>query len=395
MVLQLKSLQINTFLGYRLAMLRILATILPPFLFLVISSVSANANANDRDRPYHIALIAPLSGPVAFLGEQVRKGATLALESLDPLVRNKITFTVKDDQFDPKQTLAAYYQLEVQGGVDAVIVVGSPPANALAPIIEKKDQVLVAVAASDPEIVKERTKSFIHWVIPSELAKPLVDEILRRDYRKIGLIAAEVSGTLADINAVEAELSLRGHGDRIAYKAAFLRDELDFKSAINTMKVKKVDGVIAVLFPPSVSIFAKQLRQLQLKAELIGMETFEDEAEVKAAAGALEGAWFVTAAHPSSSFAEKFRARWGDGPGIASGNGYDAITMVAQGVSESKLSVEAMSQYLHTKSDFTGACGTYSASGDNRFTLPAALKRVQGTTFPHLTPNSPAPGDEK
>lgn len=364
-------------------MLRILRIIL--VTGLLVTLLGPTASATDRDKTYHIALIAPLSGPVAFLGEQVRKGATLALESLDPNLKSKITFTVKDDQFDPKQTLAAYYQLEAQGAVDMVIVVGSPPANALAPIIEKKQQVLIAVAASDPEIVKGREKSFIHWVIPSELAKSLVDELIRRGHRKIGLIAAEVSGTLADIEAVESELTLRGEGNRIAYKATFRRDEVDFKSAISAIKGKQLDGVIAVLFPPSVSIFAKQMRQFQLNTELIGMETFEDKAEVQAAAGALEGAWFVTAAHPSSSFSEKFRSRWGEGPGIASGNGYDALTIIAQGVSESKITASEMSQYLETKRDFVGACGSYSASGDHRFTLPAALKRVQGTSFPYLS----------
>jgi branched-chain amino acid transport system substrate-binding protein len=343
---------------------------------LLLTSVSA------EDRQYHIALIAPLSGPVAFLGEQVRKSSTLAIESLDSKTRAKIKFSVSDDQFDTKQTVAAYHQLESHGGIDAVMVVGSPAANALAPIVEKKNQILMAVAASDPEIVKNRSKSFIHWVIPSELAKPLADELLKRDFKKLALIAAEVSGTLADINSLESEIVKRGEGSRIVYKESFAREDVDFKSAINSMKGRKVDAIVAVLFPPAVSIFAKQVRQLQLKAELVGMETFEDDGEVKAAAGALEGAWFVTAAHPTHTFGERFRARWGEGPGIASGNGYDATMMLAEGVAQSKTNATEMIQYLQTIKDFQGACGTYSASGDNRFTLPAALKRVRAGAFP-------------
>jgi len=38
-------------------------------------------------------------------------------------------------------------------------------------------------------------------------------------------------------------------------------------------------------------------------------------------------------------------------------------------------------QFLHTVKDFNGALGTYSASGDNRFTLPAAIKVITADGF--------------
>ena len=332
-----------------------------------------------------VALLAPLSGPVAFLGEQVRKGCMLAVEQLPPAMKERIQFTVKDDQFDTKQSLSAYRQIESTTGVDVLLVTGSPPANALGPIIEKKEQVLVAVAASDPEIVKGRKKSFIHWVIPSQLAAPLVEETLRRDLKRIAVIAAEVSGALADIDAYKAEMTRRGEGHRLVYSASFSRDVMDFKSAISAMKGKQVDAVVAVLFPPAVSAFARQLRQLHPKAELIGMETFEEESEVKAADGALEGAWYASAAAPTGTFTEAYRARFDEAPGMASGNGYDAMQMIVAGLSDGRAGAREIADYLRSIKGFEGASGIYSASGDNRFTLPSTLRIIQNGEFHPLS----------
>lgn len=336
-----------------------------------------------------VALLAPLSGPVAFLGEPIRKGCTLAHERLAPDIRSQIDFVVKDDQFDTKQSLSSYRQLESSNRLDVLLVTGSPPANALAPIVEKKDQILVAIAASDPTIVQGRAKSFIHWVIPPQLATPLVDELLRRDFARIALVASEVSGAIADIEAVKSDLTKRGEGARVVYEATFGREVLDFKGALSAMKGRKVDVVVAVLFPPAVSAFAKQLRQLLPGVGLVGMETLEDSSEVTAAQGALEGAWYANAADATGGFAELYKERWGELPGIASGNGYDVIQMLGAAVAAGNVKVTEIARYLRGIQGFKGAAGDYGASGDNRFTLPPALKMIkEGKFVPYSFPSA-------
>ena len=47
-------------------------------------------------------------------------------------------------------------------------------------------------------------------------------------------------------------------------------------------------------------------------------------------------------------------------------------------------SAEAMRQFLSTVKNFNGAMGRFSASGDNRFTLGAAVKEVKDSNFVKL-----------
>lgn len=89
-------------------------------------------------RPFRLALLVPLTGPVASLGEYVKQGVTLAFDRLEPTQREQIELIIEDDQFDPKQTLAIYQRLSLDRALDGIFVLGSPPANVLAPITEQK-----------------------------------------------------------------------------------------------------------------------------------------------------------------------------------------------------------------------------------------------------------------
>ena len=353
------------------------------FAFLVAGLFfCCTAVAEPAARPYRIAVILPLSGQVASLGGYVRKGIELALEDLNPDERAGIELLFEDDEFDPKKTVSAYTALSQRKPLDAVFVLGSPTANALAPITERNKQILIAIGASDPGIVKDRRYAFVHWVIPPVLGQRLAEELLRRDFQRIAFITAEVSGALADTNAAVAALQERGAAGRVVYNEAFFKGDTDYRAVIGALKGKSPQAVVVVLFPGALSSFMKQARQLQVRAELVGMETFEDEGEVKAAEGAMLGAWYVNGADPAPDFVSRYRAKHGEHPGWASANGYDALVLTAHAASGGS---EGVREHLTSLKDYRGAAGTYSASGDNRFLLPAALKQVTREGFVTIT----------
>ncbi|MCO6432456.1 MAG: ABC transporter substrate-binding protein [Deltaproteobacteria bacterium] len=186
---------------------------------------------------------------------------------------------------------------------------------------------------------------------------------------------------MADTSAAVEALKEAGAGDRIVYNQTFLSDQTDYRTAIAAIKAKKADAVVLVLFPGALSSFFKQARQLKLEAEITGMETFEDEAEVKAAGGAMENAWYVNASDPSDQFAAEFAAKYGLQPGWAAANACDSVSLLADAVAHAGPNRDKVRDFLATVKDYGGAAGTYSASGDNRFLLPAALKRVEAGKF--------------
>lgn len=243
-------------------------------VLLTIGGAIRDASA-DNAAKYRIAVIIPLSGNVASLGNYVKKGIDLSYGALPQQLRNRISLIYEDDQFDPTKTVTAYRKLAATSGADAVFVVGSTPANALGPILEKERKILIAIGASDPSIAVGKEYSFIHWVIPSILGDSLAAELANRNLQRIGVVSAEASGSIADMNAALSSLKERGLADRVVYTQTFSKDETDYRTAIQQLRQKRVDAIVAVLFPGSLSSFAKQLRRAHMRAELVGMETFE------------------------------------------------------------------------------------------------------------------------
>lgn len=333
---------------------------------------------------YRIAAIIPLSGQVASLGSYVQKGIQLAIENLPASERENIEVIFEDDQFNPVKTISAYRYLKTKGRIDAVFVVGSPPANALGPITEKDKTLLVAIGASDPTIAIGKKYSFIHWVIPPVLGEKLASEISERGYKRIAFVVAEVTGAIADADAAIEALHKRGDGGKVVFRQNYLKDNTDYRAALTQIRHNEADAVVAVLFPGALSSFAKQFKELKISADLIGMETFEDEAEVKASQGALVGAWYVNASDSTNEFTESYKKRFGELPGWGSGNGFDSLRLISSGIRKVGHSTDDVVNYLRNIKDYQGASGTYSSSGDNRFTLPAALKRVTNSGFESL-----------
>lgn len=340
---------------------------------VVVSSVQAEK--------YRIAVIIPLSGQVASLGRYVRNGIELARSELSAKEQDAIEVVYEDDQFQAVQTVSAYRRLKATGPVHAVVVLGSPTAQALVPLTERDGVVLIAVGASDPTIVVGKKYAFIHWVIPAALADPLAREIKKRDYKHIALISAETAGAVADLDAAKAALIRDGLGERIVHRETFPPDQTDYRTVIARFREKQVDSVVMVLFPGALAPFAKQAKAAKLAADLIGMETFEDEAEVKNAEGGLLGAWFASASDPTDEFVRSYKARFNEHPGWATGNAYDTLRLLAASAALHGVNNDAMRSYLSSLKDYRGAAGKYSASGDNRFFLPAGLRVITVAGF--------------
>ena len=154
-------------------------------------------------------------------------------------------------------------------------------------------------------------------------------------------------------------------------------DVRDFKPFLAKLRGRTdLDAVLVLLMVNGqCGLFAKQAREMGLKIPLFNIEGFEDAHEQALAQGALTGHWYVTNADPSGEFLAAYRRRYPQDSIFAAGNGHDAMLLLAAAAGKN-LKSEALNRFLHEVRDFKGVLGTFSATEDNRFTLPAAVKEV-------------------
>ncbi len=352
-----------------------------PMLVFVILFLFESTVSNAQEKRFTIGCILPLSGEFATFAEGARRGMILAKESLPDDIKQNVQIIVEDDKSDPKGAVTAFKKLQSMDNIDSVITWSSGTSKAVAPIAESAKIPMIAIA-SDPSIPRGKKYVFNMWITPEEETRLLILEAAKRNYKKVAIITTSQDGLIslrrAFIEASKGKI-------QIALNEEYPQSEKDFKLFINKLlRLQNMDAVLVILAPGQIGIFSRQLREYGGKQPLFSYEVMEDESEVRVANGAMDGGWFATSGIPEETFTNRLRKRFpGDLIMYSAAEFFDALTILAAfGVRDQ--TPEKISQSLRSLKDYEGAIGKFSATGDNRFSLPGVLKIVTKEGFKPL-----------
>lgn len=355
--------------------------------FLVVSFFSLFISAAIAEAPFRVGAVLPLSGGGAYLGQACKNGIALGLQKLPEEFRNEIEVFYEDDALESRQTVSAFQKLVSVQKIELLITMASGNSNAVAPLAERQGVVHMAVA-TDPKVSEGKKYVMNFWVTPEAEAAEMVSEVSRRGYKNIARISAMQDGVLSFRTAFDA----LDRGDlKIHFDEEYPPDVRDFKTYISKLKGRSdLDGVMALLWVGQIGIFSKQMKELGVDLPMFGMELYEDSNEVLLSGGALVGDWYVNADDPSSEFSSRYSAEFADASISGAPNCHDIVLLISAGLQEAKshqTRKEDLNDFLHNVKDFQGSMGTYSATGDNRFSLPAAAKIVTESGFEKISHN--------
>ncbi|RIL05493.1 MAG: hypothetical protein DCC75_11650, partial [Proteobacteria bacterium] len=233
-----------------------------------------------------LGVITPLSGPVSWVGESV-KNAVLLAQRDHPRGRN-FEFIFEDSQFIAKTSLTAAKKLVELDGAKGLIVFGSTPAPAVSAFAEPSRIPNLGICIAE-EFLKGKDYSFRMMPRPAVFNEQVVAEIKRRAYPSVAIVTTSQDGMLALRDGLTASKAVE-----IKLDQEVLPDERDFKSLSARIAVAKPGAVYAVLLPPQISIFSKQLREVGFEGDIFGAPPFILKEERESAGSALHGSWFVS-----------------------------------------------------------------------------------------------------
>ena len=345
--------------------------------FLLLHIVQIPSYATDKIK---VGFILPMGGDGAVWGEAIKNGVQMAYGHLSSDQQNQLELIFEDDSLISTRTISAFNKLVDLNNIDVVVNVSSGTGNALSPIAEQKKIPFISIS-SDKKISAGKRYVVSLWVTPEEEARVAFNEVISRGYKKIAQLTTFHDGALAVRDAFNA---LNKGNFEVTISDEYPHDVRDFRTFLTRLKTKKnVDAVMLTLLPGQCGIAARQIREMGVNIPIFGYEMFEDSSEVKASNNALVGQWYVNTADASISFTEEYRKRFPQSQIIAAANGYDAVKLIAAAIKENPTR-EGIAHYLLTVKDFEGVLGKYSATGDNRYTLPAAIKIVTEDGFKEL-----------
>jgi branched-chain amino acid transport system substrate-binding protein len=339
-------------------------------------------------QPVKIGIVLPLSGSMAEYGANGRDGLILAQEQLAKQPgMPKLQLLYQDTRNAPQDTVSAVRRL-IDVDRTRFLIGGLTSSGVLAAesYPKQKGVLFFSPAASAPGIPDGKLV-FRNWPSDDAIARKFGDEMYKRGARRVAI--ASVSNDYGATNSKGFAAAFEARGGAVPFKRTFPQGTTDFKTLVTELAaLSGVDHVYVVAYPDEYRAFFQELAQSALKPGMVLVsDTFYSPTFINEVGPITEGVVCAVAAKPGDDYAPRkkfidaYKARFHKAPGLVSDTAYDALNLVAAGITKGGGTPAGVAKYLHSRRNYPGAAGptTFTADGDVNGAL--ALYQVKGGRF--------------
>ncbi len=339
---------------------------------------SATALPTDTGR-HRIALLVPMSGDTAPVGQAIANATTMAL--LDTTADN-----LRITTYDTSEGVATAARKAIADGnklilgpltADAVPAVQAAARPAGVPVIAFANDAAVA----GPDV-------FVIGHMPEQSIRRTVAFARARGAARFAVLVPEGDYGARAFSALEN--ALRDYGGSLVRKEGYARGNTSIVSA--AARLRAAGGFDTVLVADSARLGIDAAGELQrgvrTRARILGTELWSGDAAL-ARAPALEGALFAAVSDQRyKRFADSYAARFGAQPYRAATLGYDAVLLTLRVARDWKVGTPFPKSELYDKGGFLGVDGAFRFTRNGVIERALEVREVKGG---EVTPVDPAP----
>ncbi|MGB3425989.1 MAG: high-affinity branched-chain amino acid ABC transporter substrate-binding protein [Castellaniella sp.] len=306
-----------------------------------LTAFTASAQAKDLD----IAVVGPITGPVAQFGDQVKDGIEVAAKAINDqggVLGRKIKLVYIDDACEPKQAPAAANRV-LNDKIQFVIGhVCSGTSVAASPIYEESGVLMITGGSTAPEVTEGKGYHYVFRTIgrtdqQAPIATKYIVEKLKP--KKIAILHDKQTYGYGIASAMHDSLTKAGMKIQV-YQSINL-GEIDYSAVLTHLKSEGIDFVYFGGNHPEMGLLIRQAAEIGLKARFMGSEGVGN-GEINAIAGdAVEG-MLVTlppdfAADPKNkAVVQAFADQKRDPTGAMTLTSYAAVQALAAAMTDTK-----------------------------------------------------------
>jgi ABC-type branched-subunit amino acid transport system substrate-binding protein len=329
---------------------------------------SATALPTDSGR-HRIALLVPLSGETAPVGQAIANATTMAL--LDTSADN-----LRITTYDTTEGVATAARKAIADGnklilgpltADAVPAVQAAARPAGVPVIAFSNDTSVA----GPDV-------FVIGHIPEQSIRRSVAFARTRGATRFAALVPEGDYGTRAYSALEN--ALRDYGGSLARKETYARGNTSIVSAASRLKAAGGYDTVLIADSPRLGIEATDelQRGVRTRARILGTELWSGEATL-ARAGSMEGAMFAAVSDQRyKRFADSYAARFGAQPYRVATLGYDSVLLTLRVAREWKVGTPFPKGELYDKGGFLGVDGAFRFSRGGVVERALEVREVRG-----------------
>jgi branched-chain amino acid transport system substrate-binding protein len=336
-------------------------------LFLCLALFAADSNV------VKIGVILPLSGSNSQVGEpQLRAVKLFDKELQTNHYKHTYKVIVEDDQFIPRMTMEAANKLLYFDKVDAMVLHGIAPGNAVAPKTKVAGIPMLCINASYPKIADGKT-NFLHWPPVEEEATRLVDLMKKLGCKRIAILSDIHPGIQSVLAEIEKQMKERGDFEIVAdYKTN--PGELDFRTVMGMIREKKPDTLLPFAISPEIDRMMQQRKQAGLDCRVVTFECFNFMAEKINA----EGCYYVSPSIGTTDFQARLKAATGQESEYCVAHEYDAMNLVRMAYEQQdKIDHAKACAWIAGLKDYPSAVGNITTDEHGVIHSPVKIFQIQ------------------
>ena len=338
-----------------------------------------------------IASILPLTGPGLYAGEWVREGLELALEEVNSeggVNGRPIKITYEDDGCNPQKAVTAMNKLAYADNIK--IILGpqcSSSILAVAPIAEKEEIIILAPMGSSPRITHAGDFIFRLTVLGSLYGSTMAEFA----YNELNARTASVIYINMD-NGIGYKEGFRKKfeelGGTIVSEEPYEPGTTDYRTYISKIKEKNPDVIF--LGGQEAELAVKQIKELGIKAQILGPTTIETSDMIEIAGEAAEGIIYTAPAFDPQDkskrvqgYLKKYKEKYGDISEYRAANAYDTVYIITLMIEKcgSERATECIRDELYKLENYAGVSGDITFDGNGDVVKPLMIKTIKNGQF--------------
>ncbi|KFC74035.1 High-affinity leucine-specific transport system, periplasmic binding protein [Bosea sp. LC85] len=322
-----------------------------------------------------IGLIAPLTGPVAAYGDQVRNGAEAAVEAINKkggLLGEKVVLKLADDAGDPKQGVSAANLLV---GDKVRFVVGPVTSGVAIPasdVFAENGVLMVTPTATSPSLTTRGLTNVLRTCGRDDQQAEVAANYVLKNLRDKRIAIIHDKGTYGKGLADAFKKVINAGGLNETLYLSLTPAEKDLSAITTRLKAGNVDLIYFGGYHPEGGLLARQLRDAGLKAAIIGGEGLSNTEFWAIADETASGTLFTNATdalkNPDSAEAVKVLKDKGIPAEAFTLNAYAAVEVLKAGIEKAgkATNAAAVATALKSGGPITTAIGklAYDKNGD-------------------------------
>jgi branched-chain amino acid transport system substrate-binding protein len=243
---------------------------------LVFGSILSTAASAD----IRIAVVGPLTGPQAAFGEQMRRGAEMAVADLNAkggVLNQKLVLEVGDDACDPKQAVAVANQMVNR---KVVFVAGHFCSSTSIPasdVYNEEGVLQISPASTNPQFTDRGLKNIFRTCGRDDQQGKIAGEYIAKHYKNANVAIVHDRSTYGKGLADETKKTLNGLGKKEALYEAITAGEKDYSALVSKLKSANVGLIYFGGYHAEAGLITRQARAQGLKAPLMGGDALVTE----------------------------------------------------------------------------------------------------------------------